>query len=76
MDVLLVLVVLALVTTALCEPVKVEVLVHQAANVTLNVTEEVFSDEVIHCQHYYILNRHSSGGNASHRPIKYCDKIS
>ena len=54
MDGLLVLVVLALLTEARCEPVKVEVLVHQAANVTLNVTEEVFSDEVIHCQHYYI----------------------
>ena len=57
MDVLLVLVVLALATAARCEPVKVEVLVHQAANVTLNVTEEVFSfsDEVMHCQHYYII---------------------
>ena len=55
MDVVLVLVVLALVPAAHCETVKVEVLVHQAANVTLNVTEEVFSDEVMmHCQHYYI----------------------
>ena len=35
------LVVLVLVSAACCDPVKVEVLVHQAANVTLNLTEEV-----------------------------------
>ena len=35
------LLVLVLVSAACCDPVKVEVLVHQAANVTLNLTEEV-----------------------------------
>ena len=35
-----------LVSAACCDPVKVEVLVHQAANVTLNLTEEVST--VIH----------------------------
>ena len=40
------LLVLVLVSAACCDPVKVEVLVHQAANVTLNLTEEVST--VIH----------------------------
>ena len=41
MAALLVVLVLVLVSAACCDPVKVEVLVHQAANVTLNLTEEV-----------------------------------
>ena len=43
--------VLMLISAICCDPVRVEVLVHQTANVTLNFTEEVST--VISITNYY-----------------------